>query len=459
MSLANSQQSTEVKPKLSSANEVHVAIVGHTNTGKTSLIRTLLQDARFGEVGNRAGTTRHVEASAVNLGSGKQLFLYDTPGMEDAIALLDTLNSTDMREQSSELILNFLQSPAAQDEFEQEAKVLRQVLKSDLAIYVIDAREPVLGKFKDELQLLSLCGIPVLPLLNFTAQENKEADWREVLAGINLHVVAAFDTVLYNHDHEMELFNQMATLLQAKSALIKTVREYRNQQWLQKCETGKKILATALIDFAAWREKYREHDDAQRLITEYQQIIRDKENQLLKQFLELYQFPESALAQTQLGIENLHWQEDIFDAEVWMHYGLDVSSAVAKGGAVGFTVDLATGGLSLGAGTLIGASAGLLLRKGQEWKEKLQGYKVWQLDESSLKILFARQQLLLAILSSRGHAAIDVISLDEYDFAKAELPKALKKARFKSYWSQLNDNHRPASNSRKQAIESLMQAL
>ncbi|HEX5738724.1 MAG TPA: GTPase domain-containing protein, partial [Hydrogenophaga sp.] len=41
---------------------VHIAVVGHTNAGKTSLLRTLTRQVRFGEVSERPGTTRHVEA-------------------------------------------------------------------------------------------------------------------------------------------------------------------------------------------------------------------------------------------------------------------------------------------------------------------------------------------------------------------------------------------------------------
>ena len=38
-----------------------LAVVGHTNVGKTSLLRTLTRDVGFGEVSHRPSTTRHVE--------------------------------------------------------------------------------------------------------------------------------------------------------------------------------------------------------------------------------------------------------------------------------------------------------------------------------------------------------------------------------------------------------------
>jgi len=37
-------------------NPLKLAVVGHTNTGKTSLLRTLTRDVNFGEVSARPST-------------------------------------------------------------------------------------------------------------------------------------------------------------------------------------------------------------------------------------------------------------------------------------------------------------------------------------------------------------------------------------------------------------------
>ena len=71
---------------------LRIAVVGHTNTGKTSLLRTLLRDTRFGEVSSRPSTTRHVEGARLLANGDTVAKLFDTPGMEDAIALLDYID-------------------------------------------------------------------------------------------------------------------------------------------------------------------------------------------------------------------------------------------------------------------------------------------------------------------------------------------------------------------------------
>ena len=70
-----------------------LAVVGHTNTGKTSLMRTLLRDTHFGEVKDEAGTTRHVEQATIRLNHTNLVHLFDTPGLEDATGLLEWLEA------------------------------------------------------------------------------------------------------------------------------------------------------------------------------------------------------------------------------------------------------------------------------------------------------------------------------------------------------------------------------
>ena len=135
-----------------------LAVVGHTNVGKTSLLRTLTRDVGFGEVSHRPSTTRHVEGARLSVDGEPLLELYDTPGLEDAIALLDYLERLERpgeRLDGPARLARFLQGSEARQRFEQEAKVLRQLLASNAGLYVIDAREPVLAKYRDELEVLA----------------------------------------------------------------------------------------------------------------------------------------------------------------------------------------------------------------------------------------------------------------------------------------------------------------
>ena len=127
---------------------LRIAVAGHTNTGKTSLLRTLLRDPDFGTVQDQPGTTRQVEGARLMVEGEIMLELFDTPGMEDGVALmdyLDTLSRPGERTDGPDRIRRFLDSPESQRRFEQEARVLRKLLECDAALYVIDVRDPVLG--------------------------------------------------------------------------------------------------------------------------------------------------------------------------------------------------------------------------------------------------------------------------------------------------------------------------
>src|SRR3546814_21114562 len=111
---------------MSSPNPVlRLAVAGHTNTGKTSLLRTLTRDTGFGQVDDSPGTTRHVEGARLLADGVVMVELYDTPGMEDGIALLDYLDvlaPPSERLAGPERIPRFLQSPESKRHFDTKAR-------------------------------------------------------------------------------------------------------------------------------------------------------------------------------------------------------------------------------------------------------------------------------------------------------------------------------------------------
>jgi len=55
-------------------------------------------------------------------------------------------------------------------------------------LYIIDVREPLLGKYRDQAEILSKAGKPIIPVFNFTAGQSAAlARWREQMSQFNLH--------------------------------------------------------------------------------------------------------------------------------------------------------------------------------------------------------------------------------------------------------------------------------
>lgn len=320
----------KLKPGLKSkADYLKLAVVGHTNTGKTSLLRTLLHDADFGEVANAPATTRHVEGALLRLGDLK-LQWYDTPGMEDSIALLDYLDQL-QQQSGSRLdgpasIERFLDSPESSARFEQEARVLRQLLHCDAGLYVVDVREPVRSKHRDELAVLARCGRPLIPVLNFLhSTDNYSEDWKTVLSRLGLHLLIEFDTVAPAIDGEQQLYQKLALVLddyqQILNDLAKGAQQRRQQRRLQ----GQELLAEMLIDISAFRrQSSTDEDESLRVWETMQDEVRRREHQFIRDLLNLYRFHESDYEEDRLPISGERWESDLFSSEALMDMGIRV---------------------------------------------------------------------------------------------------------------------------------------
>ncbi|WP_298906743.1 DUF3482 domain-containing protein [uncultured Psychrobacter sp.] len=453
------------KTTIASGAALKLAVVGHTNTGKTSILRTLLRDVYFGEVKNEAATTRHVEqAKLTDSQTGEDLvILYDTPGLEDASGLMDWLeDNTASRRDGIERLQQFLAADIAQggdaltsnEDYSQEAKVIRQLLASDMAIYVVDAREPVLGKYKDELAILSWAAIPVMPVFNFTdSQDANIDDWQTMLARRNLHISTRFDSVAFEFEDEMRLWQNLATML-THSGMLEQLMVRRTENWAQLYDEANIIIADFLLNVASFVREINEDDDPLPVLEQMQEAVRQSERAMQHNLLNLYKFYDNAVAATPLELQA--YQQDPFDPELLKSYGIRTTSGAAAGALLGLGIDAAALGTTLGLGAAIGGIAGGLLSNTSSIADRITGVKRLYIDPATLTLLATRAIDLLTALRHRGHAATDATQLlykgekssieqsldDESNtvtpWPTHKLPSELKKARGKPQWSSLS---------------------
>jgi hypothetical protein len=443
---------------------VRLALVGHTNTGKTSLVRTLSRDAGFGEVSSRPGTTRHVEGVRLLVDGRALIELYDTPGLEDPIALLERLDTLagDQRLDGPSRIAGFLSRPEATGRFEQEAKVLRQLGASDAALYIIDARDPVLDKHRDELEILSLCGIPLLPVLNFVASPSARPEpWRTMLSRLGLHAVVEFDAVAPERQAEPVLYRKLAVLLDKHRDTLETLIAGREREALARRHSALIEIATLLIDAAAVRRWVRSEPEAERQaeVRALADDLRAREARCRRALLALYRFSEQTVESAELPPLQGRWQSDLFAPEALPEMGIRLASGAATGAAAGLGVDLMVGGISLGA--VIGGGWQTVRRYGESIKGKLTGRLSLTVDEAIIRLLALRQLSLLAALDARGHGAIAPVVLPSETadpWRDRRLPAPLRQARTRPDWSALTISNGEPSG-RDEAIARLAQAL
>jgi hypothetical protein len=478
-----------------------ITVVGHTNTGKTSLLRTLTRDTQFGEVNNAPGTTRQVAGAAHWLNYHIALIWFDTPGLEDSVALrdwvespeplspLDTLSAqslqasqTSNRLDGPQKVQRFLESPIALSRFEQEARVLEKVLSSDAALYVIDARDPVLAKHQDELALLSSCAKPVIPVLNFTAPSlhghlSNVDEWLNMLARQALHVHVLFDTVSPALDAERGLFEALAQVLPKERGLFAELIEQNQAARCARRTRAFELIAEMVIDLSAWRLQTADKETARLKAQATQQSqARAREQQCVDGLLLTYAFNRHDVLNMPLSLKEGRWQTDLFAPEALREVGMELTKGAAAGALAGAAVDVMTGGLSLGTGTLVGAETGAGWQGFERWGGRLlgkvRGYRELTVDDAILQLVTLRQLQLLHALDRRGHASTTPVSMQSTpSFPKSlnaietdavpqlkVFSKTIRLARQHPEWSTLQGTSQ-TSRARDQAVELLAEAL
>jgi hypothetical protein len=446
---------------------ITVAVVGHANSGKTSLMRTLLRDSGFGEISEHPGTTRHVEGGALLVEGRPVLELFDTPGLEDSIGLLELLEQTPPGQDVDgiERLRQFVNQQGKHPEFNQEAKVIRQLLHSDVVFYVIDTREPVLGKYRDELKVIGFAARPVIPVLNFTgADPARLSGWKDQLSRLGLHATIEFDTVAFNIEDEKRLYQKIQSLLEARYEQIQFLIDSRQQHWAQTATAAAKIIANLFVNVASYRLEVEGNQHAMRAgVSRMQDLVRESEANTVKDVLGLFRFTPDDVDAGELPVDSGQWKLDLFDPAALKEFGIKAGGDVARGGAIGAGIDILTGGLSLGLATALGAAAGLLWstarRYGRDLAATVQGCRQLCVSENTLKVLWFRQIQLLHALLGRGHAAHDPIQLNN----EGELPPLwaswLIQLRNHGQWSALGRGTAARNDGRENLVHSIANIL
>jgi len=448
--------------KQRSKGHLRLAVVGHTNTGKTSLVRTLTHNRDFGQVRDQGGTTRQVEPAQLVAEDGTRIELFDTPGLENAPELIEWLDSRPgQRHDGPERVEGFLRQSQAVQRFAQEASVLALMLDVDAALYVIDAREPVLEKYQDELAILQWCARPMLAVLNFTAApDSRREQWQQALARVGLHTVQAFDVAVRDPATELRLFEKLKSLLDKHARALDAWMAHRKAEEDRRRHAGLAAVADLLLDAAACALEARRDDQAgqKRVRRQLQDMIRERKQMCAATLLELYRFGQEKVDDDGLPLSDGRWRTDPFDPETLRHYGLRASGCAAAGAGAGAVVDVASGGLTLGTGTLVGAIAGaaggLFQGGGPRLHSRLRGRVLVQVDDAVIRLLMARALHLLQALVQRGHGSRSPLQIGAAGSARrTRLPRTLRRARHHPDWSTLTPGH-PAF-SRQRALDDL----
>ena len=407
---------------------LRLAVVGHTNAGKTSLLQTLLRRRDFGEVSARGGATRAVEAGGIADGAGVVAVLLDTPGFEEADRLRDAMASarSDRYDDPRTLLDRFLASPAAADDGDLglEAAAVRAALDADVLLYAIDAREDPKPRHLDELAVLAATARPLVPVLNYTARpESHPARWRDACARQGLHATVAFDAVVYDDAGERRLLAAVKALAPGHDGAV--------DRWigLRARERGEAIdaatglaaefLVTAAAAVAVTPPKAGKETDRQAAVDAATagllDSLRHRETETRDRIAAAFGFRGAEARAVTFDVAEALGGVDFLSRASLERTGLWAAGAGAGLVTAGALVDIAVGGVSLGGFAALGAvgsALGAAGASGRKVLRRLFGQHEVRLGDAAVDLLAARAAASMRAMLARGHAAIEPVPIE-----------------------------------------------
>ena len=448
---------------------IELSLVSHTNVGKTTLARTLL-GRDIGEVRDEPHVTQSAEIhEMVVTPEGDRLALWDTPGFGDSARLAKRLA------QSRNPLGWFLSQvwdryrDLAFWSSQQAARNVRD--HADVVLYLVNAAEAPedAGYVAAEMQVLEWTGKPVIVLLNQLgrprAAAEEQADlqrWRSHFTGGRcVRAVLALDAFARCWVQEAVLFGELERVVpRDKRAAFARLRA----QWLHRrreifdasLDVLAQRLARAALDCepvaeGGWTDRLRGLGIALGVRREGEDNPRQLAMRALAERL------DSDIRASSDRLIALHGLEGHASAEILTrlaaHYAvrerLSEGKSAALGGVIsgalaGLKADLASGGLTFGAGLLVGGVLGALGAAGLA-----RGYNLVRGTDVTT-VTWAEEVLdELAVSALLGYLAVAHYGRGRGDWAPSESPAhwqgtvtaelAQQRESFRNAWSLRRD--------------------
>jgi GTPase SAR1 family protein len=369
--------------------KINISLLSHTNVGKTTLARTLLRKD-IGEVGDRAHVTEVAESHVlIESALGDSLILWDTPGFGDSTRVLKRLQQG---EKPVGWFLSRVWDRFADRPFWCSQQAMHNAREtSDVVLYVVNAGEqPSSAGYVDaEIRILGWIGKPVILLLNQlggprdAAQSQADvAEWQAHIAQYKwIETVLPFDAFARCWVQEGTLLAQVQRLLTGpRQPVFARLRESWRERNLAVFRDSMQALADQIAAAAVDAERVEERDiqgKARAWIGAMATGMESSDPGLERAQTDLAGRLDSHIRSTTAKLVQLHGLTGRATDEVLKRMGrefavdrpADADKASVLGGLVsgalgGLAADLGAGGLTFGAGALIGGVLGAFGARG-----------------------------------------------------------------------------------------------
>lgn len=420
--------------QLSALKPLVVAVVGPTNEGKTSLLRTLTNDPNFGHVNAFTGTTARAEIQKVFFrGCAEILQLVDTPGFQTSSEILElTLELPEVVEKGGDFDLNDLMRaiPQTDEDYRHDLRAWREVARCDVVILVASVVEdPSKSLLKNTLRLLRNVGKPTVVAYNNVKEDaspeqpNFRDAWEETLRKNRFFLIQEYDAHRRSFENEIELFEKLAAVARdpLTQRVLRLEMQERRAQERRRLAESRRILAELALDVVAYREieSSKDSQDWQSQSAELEEKLKEKvvkrEHDAHAELLQAWGFHLGVLKREMLKVDDTASEADqLLGKDVKRHFGVGSGVGVAVGAGLGLVLDAASAGISMGAGLtlgmflggLFGGGSGLAYNTKYDAKHKILTARV---ARGVADVALARGVYLVNQLRTRGKALEDAV--------------------------------------------------
>ncbi|SDX47293.1 small GTP-binding protein domain-containing protein [Allochromatium warmingii] len=344
-----------------------LAIMGHPNAGKSSVVATLTENDRIA-IDKRAGTTTKSDFYPVVIDGQTVIEFIDTPGFQNPNAILEWFQAHE--DKTADLAHAFVAAHQYDPLYAHDIALLEPVAEGAGIILVVDGSKRIKEKDRVEIELLRLTARPRMAILNNLSKQDRYMDqWRDALSKA-FNSVREFNAHRATYDERIKLLSALKTIDQRWEPMVGQAIDAFAGDWERRTDQAvstildllkqalsykvSKTVKSGQVIFQSGRDRVKAElsaefeDGLRRLEVVAQEHIRANFRHNVWNVP-----PDSVLSQDLLS-------EDVGQALGLSRRQLALVGA-GVGAASGVTLDLATAGHSLGTGMLLGAAAGGVL--------------------------------------------------------------------------------------------------
>lgn len=445
--------------------QIQFALISHTNNGKTTLARTLV-GVDVGEVRDAAHVTVLAESHVLlTTDAGDTLQLWDTPGFGDSVRLLKRLamSGNPIGWFLREVVDRYRDRP-----FWLSQQALRTARDAaDVVLYLVNSSEEPknAGYLPAEMKILDWLGKPVVVLLNQLGPPRPAADehaeqvrWKEHLDQFPIvRDVLALDAFARCWVHERVFYEAVGKLVEegkrAGYARLFAVWENNN---INRLHESARLIGAQLAEAAQDSQAIEEEDknllrsamkavglaksDRQRQEKAMAQLVERLNANIVAtttRLLKLHHLDPSDAAKINARVrENFAIRAPIDKAQAGL------LGAVVSGAATGLSADLMAGGLTFGAGAVLGGIVGALTMAGAAWGFNTstdRNRTTMQFADEFLQSLLVSSVLRYLAVAHFGRGRGNFVESEAPPFWQAEVEKAVADAGDARIWQALRD--------------------